>query len=221
MTFYDTFCIDNAQSVLFGFSYTVEMPKLWDKTIEAHRREVREAILEATAALVAQHGPHSVTMSLIAETAGIGRATLYKYFPGTEAILLAWHERQITMHFDWLSEVRDQGGSAGERLEAVLKAYAHIHQERIRHHRAESHDNHLFAFLHRDEQLAAPQQRLHELIRDLLIEAAASGEVRTDIAPDELAVYCLHALTAASSLPSKAAVQRLVAIIRAGLLPDQ
>ncbi|HZA80384.1 MAG TPA: helix-turn-helix domain-containing protein, partial [Actinomycetes bacterium] len=86
------------------------MPKLWDETIEAHRLQVREAILDTTAALVASHGLRSVTMSEIAERTGIGRATLYKYFPDVEAILLAWHERQITTHLAQLEELRDQPG---------------------------------------------------------------------------------------------------------------
>ena len=64
------------------------MPKLWNETIEAHRRAVHEAILNTTAALVAEHGLRSVTMSQIAEEAGIGRATLYKYFSDVDAILL-------------------------------------------------------------------------------------------------------------------------------------
>ncbi len=34
----------------------------------------------------------------IAEEAGIGRATLYKYFSDAEVLLLAWHERQISAH---------------------------------------------------------------------------------------------------------------------------
>src|SRR5215204_726397 len=100
------------------------VPKLWTETIETHRREVREAILDTTAALVAEHGLLGVTMSQIAEETGIGRATLYKYFPDVEAILLAWHDRQITAHLAQLTEIRDQGGDAGERLEAVLEAYA-------------------------------------------------------------------------------------------------
>jgi hypothetical protein len=49
---------------------------------------------------------------------------------------------------------------------------------------------------------------------------AADGDLRDDVAPDELASYCLHALTAASSLPSKAAVRRLVNVILAGLRPQ-
>jgi len=39
------------------------------------------------------------------------------------------------------------------------------------------------------------------------------------IAPDELAGYCLHALTAAGNLPSEAAVRRLLAVTMAGLRP--
>ncbi len=55
------------------------------------------------------------------------------------------------------------------------------------------------------------------MIRDLLTEGAKTGDLRDDIAPDELASYCLHALTAARSLPSKAAVRRLITVIMAGL----
>jgi AcrR family transcriptional regulator len=102
------------------------MPRLWNDTIETHRREVRDAILDITAALVAKHGLRSVTMSQIAEDTGIGRATLYKYFPGVEEILLAWHQRQIAGHLEYLSGIRDQVSDSGERLEAVLEAYALI-----------------------------------------------------------------------------------------------
>jgi len=192
------------------------MPKLWNETIEAHRVAVRDAILESTAALVAEHGLRSVTMSQIAEKTGIGRATLYKYFPDVEAILLAWHERQITGHLDHLAEVRDQAGDAGKRLEAVLEAYAFIqHELRL------AHGTELAAFLHRGEHVAQAQQQLSDFIRDLLSEAAETGDVRDDIAPDELASYCLHALAAASSLPSEAAVRRLVTITLAGLRPPR
>ena len=52
---------------------------------------------------------------------------------------------------------------------------------------------------------------------DLLVEAVAAGDVRDDIAPQELTQYCLHALTAASSLTSKAALARLVAVTLAEL----
>jgi AcrR family transcriptional regulator len=196
-------------------AYTRLVPRLWTETIQAHRQAVCDAILDATWALVAEHGLLSVTMSQIAEQVGIGRATLYKYFPDVDAILLAWHERHVAGHLQQLAEVRDQPGSAGQRLEAVLEAYA-----LISHHR-QHHGSEVAALLHRHDHVARAQRRLHDLLRELLIEAAATGEVRDDVAPEELASYCLHALTAAGSLPSKAAVRRLVTVTLAGLRPPR
>ena len=69
--------------------------------------------------------------------------------------------------------------------------------------------------------VTAAQEQVHDMIKDLLIEAAETGDVRDDVAPEELAIYCLHALAAASSLPSKAAVRRLVTVTLAGLRPPR
>ena len=80
-------------------------------------RAVRDATIDATAELVARHGLASVTMSKIAAETGIGRATLYKYFPDVQAILVAWHERQVASHLQQLATARDQAGDAGGQLE--------------------------------------------------------------------------------------------------------
>lgn len=151
---------------------------------------MRDATLDATARLVTEHGLASVTMSKIAAETGVGRATLYKYFPDVEAILVAWHERQIGSHLKHLARVRDQSGDVARRLEAVLEAYALMTYER-------PHGTELAVLLHRGER----QDR----------------SVRDDVAPGELAGYCMHALTAAGRLPSKAAVRRLVTVTLAGL----
>jgi AcrR family transcriptional regulator len=197
-------------------TYTIGVPRLWDDTIQAHRHQVREAILDTTAALVATHGLLAVTMSQIAEATGIGRATLYKYFPDVEAILVAWHQRQISGHLDQLAEVRDQAGDADQRLEAVLEAYALIA------HQAHGHrDSELAAFLHRDQHVTKAEQQLRDMLQDLLTQAAATGKIRGDVAPSELASYCLHALAAAGSLPSRAAVGRLVTVTVTGLRPPR
>jgi AcrR family transcriptional regulator len=188
------------------------MPKLWHETVAAHRRGVRDAILHAAVALVAEHGLHGVTMSQIAEQAGIGRATLYKYFSDVEAILVAWHDRHVAAHLEHLAGVRDRADGATGRLEAVLQAYALVTHER-------PHGTDLAALVHRGERFARAQQHLIEFVRDLLADAARTGAVREDVTPDELAAYCLHALAAASGLPSEAAVQRLVAVTLSGLRP--
>jgi AcrR family transcriptional regulator len=191
------------------------VPKLWTETIEEHRRAVHDATLDTTAALVAEHGLASVTMSRIARETGIGRATLYKYFPDVEAILRSWHERQITGHLEYLAAARDQARDAGERLEAVLTAYALITHESHGHR-----DTELAALMHRGEHVARAEVQLRDMIRDLLTEAAEAGVIRGDVSAAELAGYCLHALTAARGLQSKASVRRLVAVTLAGMRPD-
>jgi AcrR family transcriptional regulator len=192
--------------------YDEVVPKLWTDTVDEHRRVVREAVIDATASLVAEHGLASVTMSQIAAETGIGRATLYKYFPDIEAILIAWHERQVSAHLDQLTHISSQPGSPGQRLEAALYAYARIIRGR-------PHGADLSALLHSGEHVAQAHERLTGLIEGLVTQAARNGEVRDDVAPAELAGYCVHALGAAASTRAEAAIRRLVAVIHAGLCP--
>jgi len=188
------------------------VPKLWTETIEEHRRAVHDATLDTTAALVREHGLASVTMSQIAAATGIGRATLYKYFPDVEAILVAWHDRLITRHLRLLAEARDAATTPADQLEAVLEAFALIQHQH--------HDTELpVALLHRGEHVAQARRQLQDLVSDLLAAAVEVGAVRSDIAPGELASYCLSALAAAGSLPTEAAVRRLLAVTTSGLRP--
>src|SRR5262249_38993510 len=155
-----------------------------------------------TAALVAKHGLRAVTMSQIAQETGIGRATLYKYYPDVESILIAWHARLIAEHLSRLTEVRNRGDlTASERLAAVLEMYALILHE----HRGSE----LAALLHQGPRFDHAQEHLDRLVADLIVDGAAHGELRDDVDPDELAAYCLNAASAATALTSKAAVKRL------------
>ena len=186
------------------------MPKLWSDTIDTHRRAVRDAILDTAWKLANAHGITALTMSQIAEAAGIGRATLYKYFPDVREILLAWHEQQVTSHLAELTRVCAEGGTRPlERLEAVLHSYATGSQM---HHGSE-----LAAALHQGSHVARAHERLHELIRKLIVEGSEKAEIRDDVPAAELAGYCLHALSAARERPTKAAVRRLVGVTLDGL----
>ena len=190
------------------------MPRIWGATIEAHRTTVREAVVEAAARLVAEHGLRGVTMSAIAETSGIGRATLYKYFPDVESILAAWHERQISVHLAQLAEVRDRTHvSPGARLQAVLERYATLVSQ------MPQHGNDAASALHADGRVAGAEAELTAMVTELIADAAAAGEVRDDVDARELAGFCLHAIAAARRLPSRAAVRRLVAVTLDGLRP--
>ena len=94
----------------------------------------------------------------------------------------------------------------------MLDAYA-----LIAHHRGRHVTEELGALLHRGHQETRAEQQLVELFAELLSEGAAEGQLRDDVAPSELAAYCLNALAAASSLPTEDPVHRLVEVTLDGL----
>ncbi|MEV6964591.1 TetR family transcriptional regulator [Hamadaea sp. NPDC051192] len=191
------------------------MPKLWTETIDAHRTALRDAVLDATATLVAEQGLVGLTMSQIADRAGIGRATLYKYFPDAQAVVTAWHERQVTRHLEQVRAAADPAVPISARLHSVLRAYA-----LLRHSAQAHHDSDAALFLHEGRHVDEAHQTLRGFVRDLIAEGAREGVLRTDVSAAELSAYCLAALNAAVALPSRAAVDRLVLVTAAGLAPD-
>jgi len=188
------------------------VPKLWADSVESHREQVRALVFGAIEELVASKGLLSVNMSQLAEATGIGRATLYKYFGDIEEVLTAWHHRHVAGHLAALQELADQPGEPAARLRAVLEGYGRI----CRHGRQHGADA-LVAALHHENRMASHQQRLRELFADLLSDAAAAAVVRRDVPSDELASYCLHALSAAADTTSDAAMERLVSVVLQGL----
>ena len=187
------------------------MPKLWSKTIEEHRLVVREAALDAVAAVVAAEGLAAVNMSRVADATGIGRATLYKYFSDVEALLVAWHERQVLTHMGELMKIHNANASARDKLESVLSSCAANMRERP--------DHGISAFLHESEHVGHARAHLTTFVAALIAEGAKGGAFRADVGADELAAFCIHAVGAAAVLPSKAAVRRLVSITLGALQP--
>jgi AcrR family transcriptional regulator len=185
------------------------VPKLWTATIEDHRREVTDAVLVTAAAIVDREGLRAVTMSRIASETGIGRATLYRYYPDVESILRAWHERQVQHHLHLLLEARDGADTPDTKLEAVLLAYARL---------AHGHGSgELAQALHKGPHMTRAEGAVRALLRDLLAEGRQAGSVRTDVPVPELTTFCLHSLSASNDLRSDAAVLRLVRCVVAGI----
>lgn len=172
---------------------------------------MKEAVLDAAAALVGEVGLRAITMAQVAERANIGRATLYKYFPDVESILHTWHDRQVDDHLRQLQQIHD--GVGRHRLDAVLTEYGRIMRQ------SGSHDTELVRLLHPNRQVGAARQRLHDMLRSLIEESAGNAAVRDDVDAAELATYCLSALNAAATVSSDDELGRLVAVITDGLRP--
>lgn len=170
--------------------------------------------MQAAADLAGAHGALSVTMSQIAEKAGIGRATLYKYFGDVEAIFVAWAQSHATAHLRQLQELSDGDAPVRVRLQQVLERYAVLRYER--------QGTDVAALVHRNHHLGAAEKHLQQLVQSLLEEGRATGAVRDDLPTAELAAYCLHALGAAAQSKSKRAAAKLADVVLTGLVvpPD-
>jgi AcrR family transcriptional regulator len=189
--------------------YTYFVPDGRNKANETHHGNVRDVIVKTAGTLAGAHGPGSVTMTRIAEESGIGCRTLYSYFPDVEAILYAWYERQIASHLAYMTALRDRPGDPSDRLAAVLESFAFSHYER--------RQSELAAQLHRGEHVDHAMHRLRGLIEDLVAEGVRAGEFRSDTPADELAGYCLHAVTVVDGLPRANDVHRMIGLIVDGL----
>ena len=183
------------------------MPRIWADTIEGHRRQVTDAILDAAAELFAEQGPLGVDMSAIAVRAGIGRATLYKYFSDLEAILVAWRGRDVAEHLRRLEAL-----SASTDLS--LEALADLVYAQRRHH-LRSKGAGLLGTL--ADTLAGAGTAFSDIVDEflavltrLMARLIQQGEVRADLDPGILARWLMHAVHAPGDLDDKV-VARLLA----------
>ncbi|MEU0500824.1 helix-turn-helix domain-containing protein [Nocardia sp. NPDC005998] len=94
----------------------------------------RQAILAATAALLAEHGADALTMDRVAAAAGVGKGTIFHRF-GNRAGLL--HELIAEGTFALMDAVRTgppplgPGAPAGERLVAFFEAFVRLMTDNI------------------------------------------------------------------------------------------
>lgn len=87
----------------------------------AHERE--DEILTAATRVFAERGYQVADMQAIAELAGVGKGTLYRYFPSKESLFISALQRQL----DGLKTVAERARNAQadplEQLRAVMLAY--------------------------------------------------------------------------------------------------
>jgi lactoylglutathione lyase len=166
-------------------------------------------LLDAVGAVLTEDGPGAITLAHVAARAGIGRATVYKYFPDVDSLLSAWHERHVTEHLTHLAAIGS--GDPRAHLATVLEAHAR--------HTRQQPDGDLIARLHHGSSARQHRNELRDFLTDLISKGARAGQVRADVPADELAAHALAALGAARELSSEDAVRRLVAVTVAGLEP--
>ena len=147
---------------------------------DAKRREVRENILDAAIRLMQRYGYRKTTMEDLAREAGIGKGTIYLYFPSKEEVALACADRANARVFRQLEEIACSHGSPVERLRAMLIARVLIRFDAVQHvaHMLDELWSELRpAFLERRKRYLEEEGRIFERV---LAEGIQSNEFRAE-----------------------------------------
>lgn len=86
----------------------------------AERSPTRGLILDAAERLLGQLGYSKTTMDDVARAAGVGKRTIYVYFPSKEELTLGTIDRIVDRLTDRLAAVADSDRPAADKLRAML-----------------------------------------------------------------------------------------------------
>ena len=99
------------------------MPKIIGSTLADHRELTRRRLFSALGALLAEEPFDAITMSRIAQKAGVGRTAVYNHFADKEVLLLAYI-REVTSRFTEALRLRlDEEPDSVRRLRVYLRAH--------------------------------------------------------------------------------------------------
>jgi AcrR family transcriptional regulator len=140
----------------------------------------RERVLEAAKIVFSAGGPDA-SLEAVAREAGVGIGTLYRHFPTREALYEAVYRREV----EQLSELAEELKNDGAPVEA-LRRWLRANVEFVATKKGMAAALALAAGGASSELTAFSFERLTKAVGALLHRAAASGEVRTDVSPEDL-----------------------------------
>ncbi|HZB92272.1 MAG TPA: TetR/AcrR family transcriptional regulator [Stellaceae bacterium] len=153
---------------------TETVPKL-----RADAARNRERVLAAAKAVFSAGGP-GASLEAVAKRAGVGIGTLYRHFPTREALFEAVYRREVEQLADLAEELRN----APAPIEA-LRRWLRSNVEFVATKKGMSAA--LALAVHGSSELSAYTfERLTKAVGVLLDRAAAAGEIRADIGPEDL-----------------------------------
>lgn len=101
------------------------MPKITAPTLEKHREETVDRLLDAFSELVLSRGYAEVTLADVAAQAGLARTAIYNYFPDRETLLFAWTDREVRRSIAILESELAQADTIAEKLGTFVRLQLH------------------------------------------------------------------------------------------------
>lgn len=162
--------------------------------------DVSSRLVAAARNCYRRKGVTNTTMSDIASEAGVVRATLYRYFPSKEAMLLAVFREEVK---DFLAEFQHRATPQGSFCRYLLDFMVfcvRYSPEMPLHHAVFSEQSALWVsrtFIGDPEALAL----VIEPLREPFNRACQNGELRADITLEELSEICTRQLISYQLVP--------------------
>lgn len=137
--------------------------------------EKRAAILEAALELFVRHGFHGTTVPAIAEQAGVGAGTIYRYFESKESLVNELYREWKQKISGFVISGLAPGGTAREQFHAVFERLCQFVGEHPRVY-AFLELHHHKAYL--DEKSRATEQGVYDFAFAFVQAAQAKGTLR-------------------------------------------
>jgi AcrR family transcriptional regulator len=185
-------------------------PPLAPRKPRADAARNRERLIDAAKAAFSQVGP-DVGLEEIARRAGLGIGTLYRHFPTREAVVGAVYRREVQQLADAADRLLDEQGPA-----EALHRWMHMMVDYIATKRLIAPALTAIAAGGSDVTTTA-WPRITAAFETLVRRAAQSGQIRDDIAPDDL-LRALAGVSFSNAAPGwEASARRLVDVLMDGL----
>ncbi|GGU07911.1 TetR/AcrR family transcriptional regulator [Nocardioides albus] len=97
------------------------MPRIAAESVPEHRRLVRERIFAAFAELMVEGSYDAISMSRLAERAGIGRTAIYHHFKDRDAVMVAFATHETSEYVASLQAQLAVSEEPAERLRIYVR----------------------------------------------------------------------------------------------------
>lgn len=150
------------------------------------KQERRDTIIEVAKSLFANRGLQQVQMQEIADAAGLGIATLFRYFPKKEHLVLAVANSMVSKMDSHIQKIIELPLTAYEKMEKVFDYYIEILEDNsmklIRFH--QSFDIYTATTTIEENELPAffePREKFAQTILQLVAQGKEDGSIRQDV----------------------------------------
>lgn len=150
-----------------------------------NKEERIQLIIQEAERLFIENGVEKVQMQDIADAAGIGVATLFRYFPKKDQLIVAAAVKNLQPTLERFEQFMHGEGNAYERLEIILNHFFEMQLERTNHARFreafESYASLVASPLPGIETYIDVQRQIMQTLEPLIEDGKRDGSFRSDI----------------------------------------